>query len=49
MTGDLSRTVGDLVRRVGQARGALLMGLDGVPIAQAPPEADLDSLAGEYA
>lgn len=51
MTADPSRTVGDLVRRVGKARGALLMHLDGVPIAQAPPEAsaDLDSLAGEYA
>ncbi|MBI4736503.1 MAG: roadblock/LC7 domain-containing protein [candidate division NC10 bacterium] len=49
MIADPSRTVGDLVKRVGQARGALLMHLDGVPIAQAPPEADLDSLAGEYA
>lgn len=51
MTADPSRTVGDLVRRVGKARGALLMDLDGVPIAQAASggAADLDSLAGEYA
>ena len=51
MTGDLSRTVADLVQRVGKARGALLMGLDGVPIEHAAPGAgaDLESLAGEYA
>lgn len=49
MTADPSRTVGDLVRRAGKARGALLMDLDGVPIAQSPPEAELEPLAGEYA
>lgn len=50
MTGDLSRTVAHLLHRVGQARGALLMDLDGVPIELAARGAgtDLESVTGEY-
>lgn len=51
MAGDLAKAVTDLVQAVRQGRGALLMGADGVPIAQAVPVAGVDvgAVAGEYA
>ena len=51
MIADLERTLADLARTVRSGQGAVLMDLDGVPIAQAAPGpgAEPDSVAAEYA
>jgi predicted regulator of Ras-like GTPase activity (Roadblock/LC7/MglB family) len=50
MAADLEGTLADLARTVRSGQGAVLMDLDGVPIAQAAqgPGAELESVAAEY-
>jgi predicted regulator of Ras-like GTPase activity (Roadblock/LC7/MglB family) len=51
MVADLARTVEGLVQAVRHCSGAILMGMDGIPVEQVvvAPGTDLEAIAGEYA
>ncbi len=51
MVADLAETVKGLARAVRECRGAILMGMDGIPVEQTvlAPGTDLEAMAGEYA
>jgi len=51
MVADLAQSVEGLARAVRECRGAILMGMDGIPVEQVvvAPGTDLEAVAGEYA